>query len=156
MSNSRSTQRRFAFALDLRYRGQGYELTVPLEGGAIDAAGLLAAAERFHAMHEQRFAHADRGAVIETVALRLTATGLLSKPALAGFSPARDHTPRGAVRVFADGVWQQMSIYERAAIGVDTTVSGPLVIAENYSTIFLPRGWQIAAAATGDLVARRV
>jgi N-methylhydantoinase A len=46
---------------DLRYRGQSFELAVPL------GAGL---AERFHAAHEERYGYADRSRPIELVAVR--------------------------------------------------------------------------------------
>jgi hypothetical protein len=48
-----------------------------------------------------------------------------------------------------------MPVYERAQVGTRAPIAGPLVIVENYSTIFLPQDWHIAAAPTGDLVARR-
>jgi N-methylhydantoinase A len=46
---------------DLRYRGQSFELTVPL-GGDLE--------ERFHRAHEDRYGYADRGREIELVAVR--------------------------------------------------------------------------------------
>ncbi len=46
---------------DLRYRGQSFELSVPL------GAGL---AERFHRAHEERYGYADRGREVELVAVR--------------------------------------------------------------------------------------
>jgi N-methylhydantoinase A len=46
---------------DLRYRGQSFELTVPLGEGL---------AERFHAAHEERYGYADHGRPIELVAVR--------------------------------------------------------------------------------------
>jgi N-methylhydantoinase A len=46
---------------DLRYKGQSFELTVPL-GGNLE--------ERFHAAHEERYGHAERGREIELVAVR--------------------------------------------------------------------------------------
>jgi N-methylhydantoinase A len=46
---------------DLRYRGQSFELTVPL------GADL---AERFHRSHAERYGYADRGREIELVAVR--------------------------------------------------------------------------------------
>jgi N-methylhydantoinase A len=126
---------------------------VPLDEGPIDAAALAAAGERFHEMHEQRFAHADLEAPVEAVALRLTATGLVPKPKLGGSLPRPQQYARGAAQVYADDAWQQVEVYDRAWIG-DAPVSGPGVIVEDYSTIFLPRGWRIAALGTGDLVAR--
>jgi N-methylhydantoinase A len=148
-------ERRFAFALDMRYRGQGYELTVPLDAEAIDEAVLTQACERFHAMHERRFAHADRDGIVEAVALRLTATGLVREPLLGDHAPPEESTTCGDASVFGDGAWRRMPVYERSELGTRVPVAGPLVIAESYSTIFLPEGWHIAAVATGDLVARR-
>ena len=46
---------------DLRYRGQSFELTVPLGGDVADA---------FHRAHEERYGYADRGRAIELVAVR--------------------------------------------------------------------------------------
>ena len=46
---------------DLRYRGQSFELTVPLGGDL---------AETFHRAHEERYGYADRGRPLELVAVR--------------------------------------------------------------------------------------
>src|SRR5205085_10849373 len=46
---------------DLRYRGQSFELTVPL-GDDLE--------ERFHRAHEERYGYADRGREVELVAVR--------------------------------------------------------------------------------------
>src|SRR5205823_5206008 len=46
---------------DLRYRGQSFELTVPLGPNL---------AERFHSAHEERYGHADRSRTVELVAVR--------------------------------------------------------------------------------------
>jgi N-methylhydantoinase A/oxoprolinase/acetone carboxylase beta subunit len=46
---------------DLRYRGQSFELTVPLGGDL---------AEHFHRAHEERYGYADRERQVELVAVR--------------------------------------------------------------------------------------
>ena len=46
---------------DLRYRGQSFELTVPLGGDVADA---------FHRAHDERYGYADREREIELVAVR--------------------------------------------------------------------------------------
>jgi N-methylhydantoinase A len=46
---------------DLRYRGQSFELTVPLGGDLADA---------FHRAHEERYGYSDRGREVELVAVR--------------------------------------------------------------------------------------
>jgi N-methylhydantoinase A len=46
---------------DLRYTGQSFELTVPLQDDLADA---------FHRAHEERYGFADRGRPVELVAVR--------------------------------------------------------------------------------------
>ena len=46
---------------DLRYVGQSFELTVPLGGDL---------SESFHRAHEERYGYADRGRMVELVAVR--------------------------------------------------------------------------------------
>ena len=46
---------------DLRYAGQSFELTVPLEASL---------AEAFHRAHEERYGYADRDRSVELVAIR--------------------------------------------------------------------------------------
>ena len=50
---------------DLRYAGQSYELTVPLQDGL---------AEAFHRAHEERYGYADRARELELVAVRTAET----------------------------------------------------------------------------------
>jgi N-methylhydantoinase A/oxoprolinase/acetone carboxylase beta subunit len=50
---------------DLRYAGQSFELTVPLQPGLANA---------FHSAHEERYGYADRGREIELVAVRTAET----------------------------------------------------------------------------------
>jgi N-methylhydantoinase A len=53
---------------DLRYAGQSFELTVPLDGGG--GGGLDDLAEAFQRAHEERYGYADRDRAIELVAAR--------------------------------------------------------------------------------------
>jgi N-methylhydantoinase A len=50
---------------DIRYVGQSFELTVPLQPGL---------AEAFHQAHEERYGYADRGRELELVAVRTAET----------------------------------------------------------------------------------
>jgi N-methylhydantoinase A len=95
---------------DLRYRGQSFELGVPLGPGL---------AERFHALHEERYGYADSERELELVAVRTadvrpgpqlvlpegrreTATG----PALVELEGATCWLPPGWVGVRDGGSWR--------------------------------------------------
>ena len=64
---------------DLRYRGQSFELAVPLGPGL---------EERFHRAHEERYGYADRGREVELVAVRTADVEPAPEVSLPAASPA--------------------------------------------------------------------
>ena len=67
-------QASFERELDLRYAGQGYELRVPLAGlwqGALDAAAIAKARERFDEQHTRVHGHAAAEKAVELVSYRV-------------------------------------------------------------------------------------
>src|SRR5262245_21450226 len=58
------SERRIDRALDLRYLGQAFELTVPLAPGPLDLAAI---ASEFHARHLAAYGHADPAGEVELV-----------------------------------------------------------------------------------------
>jgi N-methylhydantoinase A/oxoprolinase/acetone carboxylase beta subunit len=79
---------------DLRYRGQGFELNVPLEPWR-------SLPERFHRRHRQRFGFDDRDGEIEVINLRATVSS--SPPRLTLARAPRVAPVRGPARVPLDG-----------------------------------------------------
>ena len=79
---------------DLRYRGQGFELNVPLEPWRT-------LPERFHRRHRQRFGFDERDGEIEVINLRATVSGRAPRISLA--RAPRVAPVRGAARVPLDG-----------------------------------------------------
>ena len=126
-------------AADLRYRGQSFELTVPL-GAALCAADLVAL---FHAAHARSFGHAEEGAAVQVVSLRASATRAapaISVPREAGV-PHRPG-PGATVRLFAGGRWQQAALHDRSALAVGAELAGPAVLTQPDSTVLVPGGWR--------------
>jgi N-methylhydantoinase A len=141
--------RRIGFELDLRYPGQAYEIAVPLAA----AADLPAAVAAFHDAHLARFSHSDPAAPVEIVALRMTARGLLRKPAQAARAagPAIDPERR---QVYLDGAWRDLPVYPRAGLP-EVEFSGPAIVEDPHATLLIPPAWSIALAPGGDIIASR-
>ncbi len=145
-------RRELRFAADLRYRGQAFELVIPWDDPAApDAMAALLAG--FHAAHEARFAYANPNDAVELVTLRLSAIGRLPTipPAPRPAPPAA--TARRTRPVFLAGAWQDVTVVRRDALA--DAVSGPALIEEADTTVFIGAGWRVAAEAGGDLVAER-
>lgn len=143
-----------ATAIDMRYRGQAFELVVPWQVESINAAALDALLSGFHALHMQRFSYNDPGAKVEIVAVRLSAIG-------ATRSVAPEHAGKavgeGAFRtrsVYAGGRWQELAIHRRVTLR--DTITGPALVEEEYTTSFIGEGWTCAPGKAGTLIARRI
>jgi N-methylhydantoinase A/oxoprolinase/acetone carboxylase beta subunit len=152
------SDRAFVFAVDLRYRGQAFELTVPWGDAPVRSAQVAAVAERFHALHQQRFSYADRAAPVEIVALRLTAIGHLPKQ-----TPAKLTASGGAAvavghrRVFnGNEGFVDAEVHRRDRLNEATQITGPAIIEEDYTTVWLAASWSLVRSAGGHLIATRI
>jgi N-methylhydantoinase A len=148
---------RIEFALDLRYRGQSYEISTPLlQWGAIAAEqrmplsdDLEAAAGRFHALHERRYGHAMPERAVEAVTLRMKAIG--ARPALAydatGDLPARAGplTPHATISAALENDTATLvpaQLYQRDDMRPGDTFDGPAVVVQLDATTVIPAGWR--------------
>lgn len=145
--------RQLLLSADLRYRGQAFELTVPWLDAGFDEAGLAAVARRFHAMHEQRFSYCNPGDAVELVTLRLAAKGLLPRPATQGPAEMAGGSALGTRRVYLNEGWGEAAVWRREAIGAASRISGPAIIEEEYTTLYLAPGWVLSRGEAGHLVA---
>ena len=117
--------------LDVRYRGQSYELTIPYGPPWKDA---------FHAAHQRRYGHANRRAPLEVVAARSTLTGATPKPSVRPERRKRrpDASPVGRARVWSDGRWRRAGVYDRSLLGYGHVIQGPAIVGEYSSTTWVP------------------
>ena len=148
----RESEREYRFSADFRYKGQAYEIVVPV-AETLDAAAIADAAARFHELHMQQYAHAERRATPEIVTLRLAAVGRLPKPGARPYSPSAEAAAKRSRRVCFAGRWGDAPVLARASLRPAEPLAGPAVIEEPHSTILLPPGWSLACAASGDLIA---
>ena len=145
-------ERRCDFALDLRYAGQGYELTVPLAGGQFVSDEVRAAFDR---LHEERFGHAAPNQPVELVSYRCQAVGLVPRPPqqeLGRLPGTPDSRARlGERRAWFDG-WVHTPIYDRGRLGAGDELSGPAILEQYDSTVVVPPGFRLRCDAGGNVV----
>ena len=146
-------EQRMLRSLDLRYRGQAFELSLEL-GGEPPAA--VAAA--FHERHRAMYGHADASATIELVNARLTAYGVVPKPASERHR-APQATLDGALierrRVWFDGAPHDCPVWERERLPERAAITGPAIVEEFGATTVVPPGWHGALDAHGNLRLQR-
>ena len=131
--------------LDVRYRGQSYEIAIPL------TAGYRAA---FHAAHRTRYGYADESRPVEVVNLRLTAS-LASRVRTPAEPRRRATTLPIPHRLRWNGRWVRARRLEREGLSRGRRVAGPLVVTELSATTLVPPGWSARTLAGGDLILER-
>jgi len=142
--------------LDLRYRGQSFELTVSV-GDPSEEGALAHALAAFHAAHEMRYGYARPGAPVEIVNVRLTARGIRPGPEFAEAPLAATIDPAGAqvgeTPMRCRGRWYAAPVYRRDRLLRGHELTGPaLIVQEDATTALLP-GWRARVDAWLNLVA---
>ncbi len=150
-----AAQRRLELAADLRYRGQAFELLVPLPVLPRDDAALAALCARFHEAHRQRFSFDDPQETVELVTMRLAAVGLLGGMATASAPRPGETAPARERQVHLGGAWTKAPVHEQGRLCAGAIVDGPAIIEQAYTTLIIPAGWRLAVRPSGDLVATR-
>ncbi|WP_180899048.1 hydantoinase/oxoprolinase family protein [Martelella soudanensis] len=138
-------QIRFQAEADIRYVGQAYELSVPVD--VEDAGSLLTeAGTAFHAEHARTYGHASPESAIELVNLRVIGLREDGKERrfVAPRARALQHREVSRNVYFeASGGRVETPLVERSALS-NGARKGPLIIEEYDSTTVVPPGWQAA------------
>jgi N-methylhydantoinase A len=141
-----------SLAADMRYRGQSYELTVPVPDAVAEDASPAALLALFHATHAEQFGHFDRAAPVEVVSLRAAASRAAPPlPMPRTTEVMREAAPDATIRLFLGGAWQKAGLHRRAALTAGARFSGPAVVTQADCTVLVPPGWAARSDALGNL-----
>ena len=135
-----ASQATFSASADIRYQGQGYELSVPLH-----APDGLSLEQRFHSAHQRRFDHSHIDWPTEIVTLRLRATIPARRPEFvvedAEGGSGASHGQPTETALTTDGGEITAPLHDRSALLVGDLLSGPAVITQTDCTTYVPSGW---------------
>ncbi|EAR52377.1 hydantoin utilization protein [Oceanicola granulosus HTCC2516] len=139
--------------LHMRYRGQGWDIPVPLpdrlEAGAIQ--------EAFEAAYSNLFGRTVAGLVPEVTVWALSAATPLRPIEPVAGAPAGE-TATGTERQLFDastGALAAAGALERTALGDGTVIAGPAIVTEAETTIIVPRGFTAKGRADGTIDIRK-
>lgn len=133
--------------VEARYQGQSHELAVPAAGWR----------ESFHDLHEKRFGFARREDGLTLVNARVIARARVPLPPPA--SARAEGALRGdgdPVRIWHEGRWCEGRLRSRGALADAATMSGPAVIADEGSTVWIPPGRCARVLEDGSLLVSSV
>ena len=146
----------FERALDLRYAGQEFALTVLFTAQQLDDADPDAIRQAFHEAHGHRFGHKAITEEVEMINLRLAAVGIRPKPPLRQPVATAPDTQRRTRPVGLDSSNPpaDCDVYRRSDLGQDAEVRGPALIEEHDSTTLLWPGDIARVGSAGELTVK--
>ncbi len=145
----------FECSVDMRYLGQGYDVSAPYSGdGAAAIEAMRAAFERVYLkLYGRVYPHLP----LEIMNFRISAAASRHVSQLAeGASTASGDGKVGTRRAYCPKTraWKEFTVHRRAAMGRDTEVPGPCIVEENESTTVIPSGARAHLDAHGSLIVK--
>ncbi len=150
--------RRVQFSCDMRYRGQAFELATawPQVAGdsPVELLSLRALVENFHRTHEQRFAHASPLDAVEIVTIRAVGIGELGSTEITSEAEKKPRqAPPQRRRIYlADKECDVRCMHRDEFDLQNKSITGPLIIEEDYTVLLIESGWRISKLKDGDLL----
>jgi N-methylhydantoinase A len=141
-------------ALDLRYAGQGYELTIGC-AALVQPDDLNTLRTTFDTQHKSMFGHMAPDEPVEIVSYRMQAIGLVPPVPMQRFEPAGgkvEDALRERRSVRFDGKDIETPVYQRERLDVGHVLQGPAVIDQFDCTTVIYPGQQVRVDAFKNLV----
>jgi N-methylhydantoinase A len=140
--------------LDMRYRGQSYELQVSADRRPLDESAFETVRARFDRQHTRLYGHAMPDEPVEVVAVRVA--GTVPTPALDEPTEAPEvGSARERDVYFEDGGFRPTPVIDRRSLRAGNDIDGPAVIEDAGSTALVPPGWSARVVASGAIVLGR-
>lgn len=135
----------FRRSAEMRYIGQGFEVSVPLPDGPLTPERLSEVQEAFAVAYRALYGRTAEGVPLEVLTWRVVVSGPRPELALGsdtfGTADARD-AQKGERRIYLPehGGFTVAPVYDRYRLGTGATFSGPAVIEERECTVILGGG----------------
>jgi N-methylhydantoinase A len=151
-----SGQATHAVSADMSYRGQSFEIEVPLEAAWIERADVSAILAAFHRRHAVIYEFADEDAAVQILNLRLVIAGVAPMPSFPVLAEAEGPpAPERFVSIWYDGAGHSVPLFRRDSLRYRHELPSPAVVVQDDATICIPAGFAGRVDAHGNLHLRR-
>ncbi len=143
------------YRAEMRYEGQGYDVTVAIEEQWLTDGESGAIRDAFHQAHQRAFGHRHDDAPVWLQELRAHLTGHLPKPAPASVAAAVTAGEFSTRTIRLRGNEVAARILSRDQIAMDSCIDGPAIIEQMDTTTLVPDGWTLSLASNGAMTITR-
>jgi N-methylhydantoinase A len=146
---------RYEYSLDLRYLGQGYDLTVAIPDVPANRDAMHATRLRFDDEHAQLTGHSAPDEHVEIVNYRMTAVAAVPHASIASpfaTTGTLDDAKLGERMTYLAGTEPTpTALYDRAKLPPGSVVAGPAILLQGDSTTIVGPGHRATVVALGQI-----
>jgi N-methylhydantoinase A len=132
--------------VDIRYKGQSYELSVPYSSTYIAS---------FHAAHERIYGYRQDTDRLELVNIRVKAVGSLDPPPLpkrAGRAKSGPPDPVQTRKVWVEGGFRHLPAFSGEVLNSGDELTGPCLVVWNGATLIVPQDCLCMVDSLGNVL----
>jgi N-methylhydantoinase A len=132
-------------SLNLRYKGQSYELSIPYSENFIAL---------FHQAHELNFGYSLPDTPLELVSIQCSITVRRTKHQLPrkGVVPLKEIHPAAEKYVYLGERPEKISVFTRSDILPGQNISGPALVIDNYTTVLVPSSFELGVDSLYNII----
>jgi len=142
-------------SVEMRYLGQGHEISVPLPPRALNAKDAAKLRVAYESRYERQFGLRISDVPVEflTWSVNVSTVSRDLKRKFAGMKKMKAN-PAGKRSIFdpVSGRKESIALFARTNLAPGMRVTGPALVAEPQTTTLVPRGWRCTVAAAGHLL----
>ncbi|MCC6471857.1 MAG: hydantoinase/oxoprolinase family protein [Alphaproteobacteria bacterium] len=143
---------RITFSADMRYEGQGYDVTVPVPRDVLLRNDTAALAGLFAETYRAIYGHTNDRADLWVKEIRARAVGVMPRPRQLRAGRSSGSAVKGSRRVRIAGKLHTASTLDRASLGAGDRVAGPAIIDQLDTTLLVPPRWQAEVMESGSIL----
>jgi N-methylhydantoinase A len=141
--------------VEMRYLGQGHEISVPLPAGKLTAAHAQRLRAEYEKRYEQQFGLRISDVPVEFLTWSVNVSTLSRDSRTKEKKGKRTGTNQAARRTVFDpvsGKQEAIPAHTRENLTPGAQLNGPALVVEPQTTTLVPRGWQCSVTPTGHLL----
>jgi N-methylhydantoinase A len=149
----------FRYGVDVRYAGQGNEITIWVGEGDEWPATPAEVTAKFEVEYRRIYGMTIPDVAVEAITWRLSAlaTTEVTEPASTVGGSSETPAPKSTRDVVFGRGYEpiEVPVYDRASLGAGAAFDGPAIVEERETTSVIRPGWSVEVSTDGSLIAQR-
>ena len=145
--------------VEMRYLGQGHEISVTLPAGKLKAADAKRLRADYESRYEQQYGLRISDVPVEFLTWSVNVSTFSVDIKTSNSKGKRSKPVSREKRTVFDpvsGKRESLPMYLRKELGAGAAFAGPALVVEPQTTTLVPRGWHCSVAAAGHLILERM